>query len=72
MADSAINRYLLVAQTYPKSEKAPTSLFKAAQALEQKGDLASAEKYYAAVLDQYPSSTEARRAKERVNAIRKK
>lgn len=71
LADSAVSRYLLVAQSYPKSEKASTSLFKAAQVLE-KTDPAMAVKYYQMVFDQYPTSGEARRARERLAALRKK
>ncbi|MCI0331130.1 MAG: tol-pal system protein YbgF [candidate division Zixibacteria bacterium] len=71
MADSAVGRYLLVSQTFPRSEKAPTSLYKAAQLLE-KGDPAMAQKYYAMLVDQYPTSSEVRRARDRLNALRKK
>ncbi len=71
MADSAIGRYLLVSQNFPRSEKAPTSLYKAAQLLEKK-DPPVAIRYYDMLSDQYPTSTEARRAKERLTALRKK
>lgn len=71
MADSAVGRYLLVYQNFPRSEKAPTSLFKAAQLLEKK-DPSLAIRYYDMLEDQYPTSTEARRAKERLTALRKK
>ena len=70
-ADSAVGRYLLVALNFQKSEKAPTSLFKAAQLLEKK-DPPVAIRYYDMLADQYPTSTEARRAKERLTALRKK
>ncbi len=70
-ADSAISRYLLVALNFQKSEKAPTSLYKAAQLLEKR-DPPMALKYYASLAEQYPTSTEARRAKERLTALRKK
>jgi tol-pal system protein YbgF len=71
MADSAVNRYVMLAQTFPRSEKVPTALYKAAQALE-KTNLDMAERYYDQVADQYPNSTEARRAKDRLNVIRKR
>ncbi len=71
MADSAVGRYLLVYQNFQKSEKAATSLFKAAQLLEKK-DPSLAIRHYDMLADQYPTSTEARRAKERLSALRKK
>lgn len=70
-ADSAVSRYLLVALNFQRSEKASTSLYKAAQLLEKK-DPPTALKYYGMLADQYPTSTEARRAKERMTALRKK
>jgi tol-pal system protein YbgF len=70
-ADSAVGRYLLVALNFQKSEKAPTSLFKAAQLLEKK-DPPVAIRYYDMLAEQYSTSTEARRAKERLTALRKK
>ena len=70
-SDSAISRYLLVALNFQRSEKAPTSLYKAAQLLEKR-DPPMALKYYASLADQYPTSTEARRAKERLSTLRKK
>ncbi|MGH8003769.1 MAG: tol-pal system protein YbgF, partial [Limisphaerales bacterium] len=71
LVDSAVGRYLLVSQSFPRSEKAPTSLYKAAQLLEKK-DPPVAIRYYDMLSDQYPTSTEARRAKERLTALRKK
>ncbi|HXF49592.1 MAG TPA: tol-pal system protein YbgF [Verrucomicrobiae bacterium] len=71
MADSAVGRYLLVYQNFPRSEKAPTSLFKAAQLFEKK-DPPIAIRYYDMLSDQYPTSTESRRAKDRLSVLRKK
>jgi TolA-binding protein len=71
MADSAVGRYLLVYQNFPRSEKAPTSLFKAAQLFEKK-DPPVAIRYYDMLSDQYPTSTESRRAKDRLSTLRKK
>ncbi len=71
MADSAVNRYVMLAQSFPRSEKVPTALYKAAQALE-KTNMDLAERYYDQVADQYPNSTEARRAKDRLLVIRKR
>ena len=71
MSDSAVGRYLLVSQNFPRSEKAPTSLYKAAQLFEKK-DPPVAIRYYDMLADQYPTSTEAKRAKERLSALRRK
>ncbi len=71
MADSAVGRYLTVSQAFPRSEKAPTSLYKAAQLLE-KGDPAMAQKFYMMLGEQYPTSSENQRARERLNVLRKK
>lgn len=70
-ADSALSRYLMLAQNFPQSEKVPTALFKAAQTLE-KSDPQAAEKYYLQVAESFPNSAEARRARDRLNLIRKK
>jgi tol-pal system protein YbgF len=69
--DSAVNRYVMLAQSFPKSEKVPTALYKAAQALE-KTDPEAAERYYGQVAENYPNSAEARRARDRLATIRKK
>jgi tol-pal system protein YbgF len=72
LPDSAISRYQYVAENFPRSEKAPTSLFKAAQEFEKRGEENAAEKNYNAILERYSGSAEARRARDRLAALKKR
>ncbi|MGH7680242.1 MAG: tetratricopeptide repeat protein [Gemmatimonadaceae bacterium] len=62
--------YLLVAQKYPRSVDAPTSLFKLAGSMAAQKKTAAARTFYNRVIREYPKSVEADLAAERLKTLR--
>lgn len=64
--DSAIHEYLLLADAYPLSEYAPMALLAAAFIYQERGDSLSALRQYRRLIEQYPSSAQARYAVSKI------
>lgn len=62
----AISEFEHVAKTYPESPKAPSSLYKVGRSQQELSRTEEAKKTFQSVIDQYPASTEAKQAKERL------
>lgn len=58
--DSALNEYLLLAETYPESPYAPKALLASAHICEQRKDTLKARKLYKRIVNLYPSTPEAK------------
>ena len=65
--DSALHEYLLLADSYPNSVYAPKALLASAFIYEDKGDTAEAQDIYQRLIDNYPSSNQARYAINKVD-----
>src|SRR5438876_942897 len=68
--DSAAAVYDQVVKTYPKSPRAPSALYKLGLLAEQRGDRATARKYYSRVITGYPRSPEADLARQNQQRLR--
>jgi len=68
-ADSAGHYYREVAQRFPASERAPTSLYKLGLLAERRQDRTAARTAYQRVIQQYPRSPEATLARDRLAAL---
>ena len=66
-ADSAAVAYEEVAQSFPNSSRAPSSLYKLGLLAERRGDISDARVYYNRVSAGYPRSEEAALAREKLN-----
>jgi TolA-binding protein len=62
--------YLLVAQKYPRSADAPTSLYKLALSMASQRKTAAARTYYNRVIREYPKSIEADLSADRLKTLR--
>jgi tol-pal system protein YbgF len=62
--------YLLVSQRYPKSNDAPTALYKLAMSMAAQKKTAAARTYFRRVVSEYPRSTEAELAADRLRTLR--
>ena len=60
--DSALNEYLLLAQSYPQSAYAPRALLASAFIFEDRGEESAADSIYKRIVRSYPSSAQARYA----------
>jgi tol-pal system protein YbgF len=65
--DKAILEYQTVIAKYPKSLKRPMAIFKQARSFELIGDAANAKTRYRDLVNVYPSSPEARLARQKLN-----
>jgi len=66
----AVGEYERLLSRYPRSEKAPAALLRIGFVYDRLNDLEKASDYYFKVVDGYPGSDEARKASQRVAAIR--
>lgn len=66
----AVGEYERLMSRYPRSEKAPAALLRIGFVYDKLNDLEKASDYYFKVVDGYPGSDEARKASQRVAAIR--
>ncbi|MCK5557396.1 MAG: tetratricopeptide repeat protein, partial [Candidatus Hydrogenedentes bacterium] len=64
--DAASKAYLRVALLYDHHELTPESLFKAAQCLEKAGKSTEAMEFYKELIEKYPDSSYAARAREMI------
>jgi tol-pal system protein YbgF len=68
--EQAILEFQQLIKNYPGREKVPAALLKQGMAFKELGDLKSARYVYNKLLDDYPSSAEAKLAKERLKDLK--
>ncbi len=68
--DSALNEYLLLAETYPESEYTPKALLASAIIYEEKNDRDNARELYLRIINFYPSTEQARYAVTKIKGAR--
>jgi len=68
--DSALNEYLLLAETYPESKYTPKALLASAIIYEDKNDRDNARKLYLRIINFYPSTEQARYAVTKIKGAR--
>lgn len=69
--DKAITSFTVVETQYADSSKAPAALFRKADTLRDAGQKAAAKVLYQKVIDQYPTTKVADRAKTRISGLEK-
>jgi tol-pal system protein YbgF len=69
LPDSAAVYYAVVAKSYPKSNRAPSALYKLGLLAERAKDPAAARGYYQRVVKNYPASDEAALARDRLKSV---
>ncbi len=67
----AINEYAKVSEKYPKANKVPASLYKIGVCFESLGKKPEAQALYKQVMDAYPNSDEAAKAKDKLDKLQK-
>ncbi|MCP4582158.1 MAG: tetratricopeptide repeat protein [candidate division Zixibacteria bacterium] len=67
--DSALQEYLLLAETYPESEYTPKALLASAFIYQERGDTAESEKLYKRIVEQFPSTGQALAAASMVDNV---
>lgn len=68
--DQAILEFQQLIKDYPKKEKVPAAMLKQAMAFRELGDAKSSRYVLKKLMEQYPSTEEAQRAKERLKEIK--
>lgn len=68
--DQAILEFQQLIKNYPKKEKVPAAMLKQAMAFRELGDVKSARYVLKKLMEQYPSTEEAQRAKERLKEMK--
>jgi tol-pal system protein YbgF len=67
---SAIDNYEGLIANHPKSDKVPAALLKEGLAYAEQGDVAKARSFFKRVLEEFPQTDEAGRAKQRLAELR--
>ena len=66
----AMQSFEYLSTEYPGNEKVPAALFKSGLAAGETGDLAKSKKYLKRVIEEFPTSDEAKLAKNKLAEIR--
>lgn len=68
--DSAVHYYRQVVNRFATSDRAPASIYKTGLIAERRGDATAARQLYQRVVQEYPRSTEASLARDRLASLR--